>query len=175
MSMGGMDSTTGGNSNRTYSGVGWANCGLRSAATPRMLHRRSNRILSATSHMIRARNDPRRGIGIPQGQRAGAVLPASSQVPARTQNLMPGAAAARRKAVRFVVPCRRLSRYTRSVPRDQPAARGNPQRLFSKRRVRLYWKIMNPLSDEAVFDAFRRWGYLAADLDPLGYMEPLAP
>jgi 2-oxoglutarate dehydrogenase E1 component len=34
---------------------------------------------------------------------------------------------------------------------------------------------MTPLTDEAVFDAFRRWGYLAADLDPLGYMRPLAP
>src|ERR1035437_4706089 len=29
--------------------------------------------------------------------------------------------------------------------------------------------------DEAVFDEFRRWGYLAADLDPLGYIQPLAP
>jgi 2-oxoglutarate dehydrogenase E1 component len=27
---------------------------------------------------------------------------------------------------------------------------------------------------EAVFDAFRRWGYLAANLDPLGMMPPLA-
>ncbi len=34
---------------------------------------------------------------------------------------------------------------------------------------------MIPLTDEAVLDAFRRWGYLAADLDPLGYMQPLAP
>jgi 2-oxoglutarate dehydrogenase E1 component len=30
-------------------------------------------------------------------------------------------------------------------------------------------------TDEAVFDAFRRWGYLAADLDPVGYLQPLAP
>jgi 2-oxoglutarate dehydrogenase E1 component len=34
---------------------------------------------------------------------------------------------------------------------------------------------MTPMTDEAVFDAFRRWGYLAADLDPLGYIKPLAP
>jgi 2-oxoglutarate dehydrogenase E1 component len=34
---------------------------------------------------------------------------------------------------------------------------------------------MTIYSAEAVFDAFRRWGYLAADLDPLGYMQPLAP
>jgi len=34
---------------------------------------------------------------------------------------------------------------------------------------------MTHLTDEAVFDEFRRWGYLAADLDPLGYMKPLAP
>src|SRR5208283_5084908 len=34
---------------------------------------------------------------------------------------------------------------------------------------------MVPRTDEAVFDAFRRWGYLAADLDPIGYMQPLAP
>ena len=34
---------------------------------------------------------------------------------------------------------------------------------------------MIPSTDEAVFDAFRRWGYLAADLDPVGYMQPLAP
>ena len=34
---------------------------------------------------------------------------------------------------------------------------------------------MTPQTDEAVFDEFRRWGYLAADLDPLGYMKPLAP
>jgi 2-oxoglutarate dehydrogenase E1 component len=27
--------------------------------------------------------------------------------------------------------------------------------------------------DEAVFDAFRRWGYLEANLDPLGFMRPL--
>ena len=27
---------------------------------------------------------------------------------------------------------------------------------------------------EAVFDAFRRWGYLAANLDPLGMLQPLA-
>jgi 2-oxoglutarate dehydrogenase E1 component len=30
-------------------------------------------------------------------------------------------------------------------------------------------------TDEAVFDAYRRWGYLAADLDPVGYLQPLAP
>jgi len=34
---------------------------------------------------------------------------------------------------------------------------------------------MMSLADEAVFDAFRRWGYLAADLDPVGYLQPLAP
>ncbi len=34
---------------------------------------------------------------------------------------------------------------------------------------------MIPSTDEAVFDAFRRWGYLAADLDPVGYLQPLAP
>src|ERR1039457_4486884 len=34
---------------------------------------------------------------------------------------------------------------------------------------------MTPTKDEAVFDEFRRWGYLAADLDPLGYIKPLAP
>jgi len=34
---------------------------------------------------------------------------------------------------------------------------------------------MLPSTDEAVFDAFRRWGYLAADLDPVGYLQPLAP
>jgi 2-oxoglutarate dehydrogenase E1 component len=34
---------------------------------------------------------------------------------------------------------------------------------------------MIPTSDEPVFDAFRRWGYLAADLDPLGYLRPLSP
>ncbi|MGA2987058.1 MAG: thiamine pyrophosphate-dependent enzyme, partial [Terriglobia bacterium] len=34
---------------------------------------------------------------------------------------------------------------------------------------------MTPFTDEAVFDAFRRWGYLAADLDPVGYLQPLAP
>ena len=27
--------------------------------------------------------------------------------------------------------------------------------------------------DQAVFDAFRRWGYLEANLDPLGFMRPL--
>ncbi len=27
--------------------------------------------------------------------------------------------------------------------------------------------------DESVFDAFRRWGYLQADLDPLGFLRPL--
>lgn len=30
-------------------------------------------------------------------------------------------------------------------------------------------------TDETILDAFRRWGYLAADLDPVGYMQPLAP
>jgi 2-oxoglutarate dehydrogenase E1 component len=30
-------------------------------------------------------------------------------------------------------------------------------------------------TEESIFDAFRRWGYLAADLDPLGYIQPLAP
>src|SRR5580698_10168674 len=30
-------------------------------------------------------------------------------------------------------------------------------------------------TDEATIDTFRRWGYLAADLDPLNYMKPLAP
>jgi 2-oxoglutarate dehydrogenase E1 component len=34
---------------------------------------------------------------------------------------------------------------------------------------------MSPTTDEAVFDAFRRWGYLAADLDPVGYLQPLSP
>ncbi len=34
---------------------------------------------------------------------------------------------------------------------------------------------MATIKDEAVFDEFRRWGYLAADLDPLGYIKPLAP
>jgi 2-oxoglutarate dehydrogenase E1 component len=34
---------------------------------------------------------------------------------------------------------------------------------------------MTSHTDEAVFDAFRRWGYLAADLDPVGYLQPLAP
>ena len=34
---------------------------------------------------------------------------------------------------------------------------------------------MTTTKDEAVFDEFRRWGYLAADLDPLGYIQPLAP
>ncbi len=29
--------------------------------------------------------------------------------------------------------------------------------------------------DEHILDAFRRWGFLAADLDPVGYMRPLAP
>ena len=29
--------------------------------------------------------------------------------------------------------------------------------------------------DEAVFDAYRRWGYLAADLDPLDFIQPLSP
>jgi len=26
--------------------------------------------------------------------------------------------------------------------------------------------------DEAVLDAFRRWGYLEANLDPLGFLQP---
>ena len=26
---------------------------------------------------------------------------------------------------------------------------------------------------ERVFDAFRRWGYLEADLDPLGFLQPV--
>ena len=34
---------------------------------------------------------------------------------------------------------------------------------------------MLPYADEAVLDAFRRWGYLAANLDPVGYLQPLAP
>ena len=34
---------------------------------------------------------------------------------------------------------------------------------------------MTPTKDEAVFDEFRRWGYLAANLDPLDYIKPLAP
>jgi len=34
---------------------------------------------------------------------------------------------------------------------------------------------MTSHTDEAVFDAFRQWGYLAADLDPVGYLQPLAP
>ena len=34
---------------------------------------------------------------------------------------------------------------------------------------------MTLLTDEAVFDAFRRWGYLEADLDPVGYLRPLTP
>jgi 2-oxoglutarate dehydrogenase E1 component len=33
---------------------------------------------------------------------------------------------------------------------------------------------MATLTDEKVFDAFRRWGYLEAELDPLGYLRPLA-
>ncbi len=32
---------------------------------------------------------------------------------------------------------------------------------------------MASLTEVRVFDAFRRWGYLAADLDPLGYLKPL--
>jgi 2-oxoglutarate dehydrogenase E1 component len=28
--------------------------------------------------------------------------------------------------------------------------------------------------NESAFDAFRRWGYLAADLDPVGFLQPLA-
>jgi 2-oxoglutarate dehydrogenase E1 component len=31
----------------------------------------------------------------------------------------------------------------------------------------------NPLERERIFDAFRRWGYLEADLDPLGIFKPL--
>ena len=46
---------------------------------------------------------------------------------------------------------------------------------LSKSPERLYLSVMNSISDEAVFDAFRRWGYLAADLDPLHYLQPLAP
>ena len=34
---------------------------------------------------------------------------------------------------------------------------------------------MTPMKDESVLNEFRRWGYLAADLDPLGYIKPLAP
>jgi len=34
---------------------------------------------------------------------------------------------------------------------------------------------MTSCKDEAVLDAFRRWGYLAADLDPVGCLQPLAP
>ncbi|HUK31800.1 MAG TPA: hypothetical protein VLV89_11845, partial [Candidatus Acidoferrum sp.] len=43
-------------------------------------------------------------------------------------------------------------------------------------------KIANPAraiestvkpADTPVFDAFRRWGYLAANLDPLGFLKPL--
>ena len=34
---------------------------------------------------------------------------------------------------------------------------------------------MDSLTDELILDAFRRWGYLAADLDPVGYLQPLAP
>ena len=34
---------------------------------------------------------------------------------------------------------------------------------------------MTLTKDEAVFDEFRRWGYLAANLDPLNYVKPLAP
>jgi 2-oxoglutarate dehydrogenase E1 component len=34
---------------------------------------------------------------------------------------------------------------------------------------------MTSCPDDTVFDAFRRWGYLAANLDPLGYLKPLAP
>ncbi len=32
-----------------------------------------------------------------------------------------------------------------------------------------------PNPDELVLDSYRRWGYLAADLDPLGRLQPLAP
>src|ERR1700731_5067436 len=28
---------------------------------------------------------------------------------------------------------------------------------------------------ERVFDAFRHWGYLEADLDPLGFLQPVPP
>ncbi len=34
---------------------------------------------------------------------------------------------------------------------------------------------MTSHEDEKVFDAFRHWGVLAADLDPVGYLQPLAP
>ena len=34
---------------------------------------------------------------------------------------------------------------------------------------------MIPPKDEAIFDAYRRWGYLAADLDPVGCLQPLEP
>ena len=34
---------------------------------------------------------------------------------------------------------------------------------------------MTPRTDDSVLDEFRRWGYLAADLDPLGYLQPLVP
>ncbi|MGA3325701.1 MAG: 2-oxoglutarate dehydrogenase E1 component [Terriglobia bacterium] len=34
---------------------------------------------------------------------------------------------------------------------------------------------MTSQTDEAILDAFRRWGYLAADLDPVGYLQPLKP
>jgi len=32
---------------------------------------------------------------------------------------------------------------------------------------------LNPESDQRIFDTFRRWGYLDADLDPLGFLTPL--
>ena len=39
--------------------------------------------------------------------------------------------------------------------------------------LRPLWKRRQP--DELVFDAFRRWGYLAANLDPLGRLQPEVP
>src|SRR5262245_17751242 len=35
-------------------------------------------------------------------------------------------------------------------------------------------KAANGAERERVFEAFRRWGYLQADLDPLGFLKPLA-
>src|SRR5579859_3497090 len=35
-------------------------------------------------------------------------------------------------------------------------------------------KSANGAERERVFEAFRRWGYLQADLDPLGFLKPLA-
>src|SRR5712691_5687632 len=36
--------------------------------------------------------------------------------------------------------------------------------------------VLDALADERerVFDLFRRWGYLEADLDPLGFLKPLS-